>query len=167
VDYRKLNDMTIKNRFPMPLVEEILDELARTKFFTSLYMTSSYHQIRMGAEDEFKTAFKTHHGHYQFRVMPFGLTNAPASLQCALNSVLQSFLRKFVMVFLDDILIYSSSLDAHLQHIRLVLDKLREHQFYPKRRKCSFMKYELKYLGHVISREGVSTDPSKTEVMLN
>jgi hypothetical protein len=99
--------------------------------------------------------------------MPFGLTNALASFQCAMNSVLQSFLRKFVMVFLDDILIYSSSMDAHLQHIRLVLDKLREHQFYLKKKKCSFMKSELKYLGHVISREGVSTDPSKTEVMLN
>jgi hypothetical protein len=85
VDYRKLNDMTIKNRFPMPLVEEILDELAGTKFFTSLDMTSGYHHFRTGAEDEFKTAFKTHHGHYQFRVMPFGLTNAPASFQCAMN----------------------------------------------------------------------------------
>jgi hypothetical protein len=99
--------------------------------------------------------------------MPFGLTNAPASFQCAMNSILQSFLRKFVMVFLDDILIYSSSLDAHLQHMRLVLDKLREHQFYLKMKKCSFMKSELKYLGHVISREGVATDPSKTKVMLN
>lgn len=151
----------------MPPVEDILDELVGAKFFTSIDMTSGYHQIRMGVEDEFKTIFKTHHDHYQFRVMPFGLTNAPASFQCAMNSILQSFLRKFVMVFLDDILIYSSSLEAHLQHIRLVLDKLREHQFYLKMKKCTFMKSELKYLGHVISREGVSTDPSKTEVMLN
>jgi hypothetical protein len=113
-------------------------------------MTSGYHHIRMGAEDEFKIAFKTHYVHYQFRAMPFGLTNALASSQYAINSVLESFLKKFVMVFLDDILIYSSSLETHLQHIRLVLDKLREHQFYLKRRKCSFMKSELKYLGHVI-----------------
>lgn len=94
VDYRKLNEMAIKNIFPMPLVDEILDELAGAQFFTSLDMTIGYHHIRMGVEYEYKTAFKTHHGHYQFRVMPFGLTNAPASFQCAMNSVLESFLRK-------------------------------------------------------------------------
>jgi hypothetical protein len=93
VDYRKLNDMTVKNRFPMPLVEEVLDELAGTHFFTILDLTAGYHQIRMGEIDEFKTAFKTHQGHYQFRVMPFGLTNAPATFRCAMNSVLAPFLR--------------------------------------------------------------------------
>jgi hypothetical protein len=106
VDYRKLNDLTIKNRFPMPLVEEILEELAGTRYFTSLDLTVGYHQIRMGEGEEFKTTFKTHLGHYQFRVMPFGLTNAPATFQCAMNSILAPFLRKFAMVFLDDILIY-------------------------------------------------------------
>jgi hypothetical protein len=165
VDYRKLNDMTVKNRFPMPLVEEILDELAGTQFFTSLDLTAGYHQIRMGETDEFKTAFKTHQGHYQFRVMPFGLTNAPATFQCAMNSVLAPFLRKFVLVFIDDILIYSASWADHLKHLRMVFEKLREHQFYLKRSKCAFGKTELLYLGHIISQDGVSTDPSKTDAM--
>lgn len=140
VDYRRLNSLTIKNRFPMPLVEEILDELAGTKYFTSLDMRAGYHQIRMGEMDEYKTAFKTHHGHYQFRVMPFGLTNAPATFQCAMNSILEPFLRKFAMVFIDDVLVYSPSWETHLEHIRLVLQKLRENQFFLKRSKCAFAK---------------------------
>jgi hypothetical protein len=111
----------------MLMVDEILDELVGAQYFTSLDMTAGYHQIRMGPEDEYMTAFKTHHGHYKFWVMPFDLTNAPASFQCAMNSVLETFLRKFVMVFLDDILIYIPSLEVHYQHIRMVLAKLREH----------------------------------------
>jgi hypothetical protein len=114
VDYRKLNAITMKNRFPMLLVDQILDELAGTKFFTKLDMHWGYHQVWMREEDEFKTAFKTHHGHYQFRVMPFCLTNAPATFQCIMNEVLAPFLCKFVMVFLDDILIYSPCLNTHL-----------------------------------------------------
>jgi hypothetical protein len=161
VDYRKLNDMTINNRFPTPLVDEILDELAGTQFFTSLDMTGSYHQIRMKEEDEYMIAFKTHQGNYQFRVMPFGLTNAPATFQCAMNAILQPYLRKFVMGFLDDILVYSSCLAEHLDHLKLVFLKLREHHFFLKRKKCSFARLELQYLGHVISREGVATDPTK------
>jgi hypothetical protein len=166
VDYRRLNALTIKNSFPMPLIEEILDELAGTKYFTKLDMRSGYHQVRMQVGDEYKTTFKTHQGHYQFRVMPFGLTNAPATFQCIMNEVLAPFLRKFVMVFLDDILIYSPSMEAHLEHLRLVLGKLREHQLYMKRSKCSFAQQKLEYLGHIISVDGVSTDPKKTADML-
>jgi hypothetical protein len=132
VDYRKLNSMTIKNRFPLPLVDEVLDELAGAKYFSSLDMTARYHQIRMGESDEFKTAFKTHHGHYPFRVMPFGLTNAPASFQCAMNSILAPFLRKFAMVFLDDLLVYSPLLKSHIEHLKMIFDKLRVHKFYLK-----------------------------------
>ena len=151
----------------MPLTEEILDELAGTRYFTKLDMRSGYHQVRMKPEDEYKTAFKTHQGHYQFRVMPFGLTNAPATFQCLMNEVLAPFLRKSVMVFLDDILIYSPSLDTHITHIRQVLDKLREHQLYLKVTKCSFAQLQLDYLGHIISGEGVTTDPAKTAAMVN
>lgn len=121
--------------------------------------------MRMKKDDEHKTAFKTHHGHYQFMVMPFGLTNAPTTFQCIMNTVLEPFLRKFVLMFLDDILIYSPDLSSHIQHITLVLDKLREHNLYMKLSKCSFAKKQLDYLGHIITDQGVATDPTKTEAM--
>ena len=147
----KLNDITIKNRFPVPIIEEILDELEGAKYFTKLDMRSGYHQVRMLPEDEYKTTFKTHQGHYQFKVMPFGLTNAPATFQCVMNQILQPYLRKFVLVFLDDILIYSKTLEDHQQHLQQVLDTLRQHQLYLKESKCTFAQSSLEYLGHVIS----------------
>lgn len=165
VDNRKLNNMTIKNRFPMPVVEEILDELAGTQYFSSMDMTVGYDQVRMGDKEEYKTAFKTHQGHYQFRVMPFGFTNAPTAFQCVMNLVLAPFLRKFVMVFLDDILVYSPSWQAHLEHLRLVFTTLREQQFYLKMKKCVFGENGLTYLGHIISSTGVATDPLQTTTM--
>ena len=118
-------------------------------------------------QDEFKTAFKTHHGHFQFKVMTFGLTNAPATFQCLMNNILTPFLRHFVLVFLDDILIYSPTLPHHLDHLQLVFQKLRDNQLYLKASKCSFAQEQLEYLGHVISAAGVATDKSKTEAMLH
>jgi len=167
VDYRKLNALTIKNRFPMPIIEEILDELAGTKYFTKLDMKSGYHQVRMDPADEYKTAFKTHQGHYQYKVMPFGLKNAPATFQCLMNHILQPYLRKCVLAFLDDILIYCPTLDDHLVHLQEVFELLRQNQLYLKQSKCSFAQKSISYLGHIISSNGVSTDPSKITDMQN
>jgi hypothetical protein len=151
----------------MPIIDEILDELHGAKYFTKLDMRSGYHQVRMLPEDEFKTAFKTHHGHYQFKVMPFGLTNAPTTFQCIMNQVLHPFLRTFVMVFLDDILIYNHSLEEHISHLQQVLKVLRNNKLYLKSSKCTFAQHSLEYLGHIISHKGVATDQSKIQDMLN
>ncbi|WVZ83967.1 LOW QUALITY PROTEIN: hypothetical protein U9M48_031053 [Paspalum notatum var. saurae] len=166
VDYTKLNALTIKNRFTLPIIEDILAEFSPAQYFTKLDMKYGYHQVRMHPENEHKTTFKTHHGHYRFKVMPFGLTNAPATFQCIMNEMLSPYLRKFVLVFLDDILIFSTSLDQHISHLSMVFDKLREHQLYLKSRKCSFTQKSVEYLGHVISQEGVATDPTKTAAMV-
>lgn len=165
VDFRRLNSATVKNKFPLPVVDELLDELAGAQYFSKIDLRAGYHQIRMREENEEKTAFKTHHGHYHFRVMPFGLCNAPATFQCLMNSVFGRYVRKFIIIFLDDILVFSADLQEHEQHLRLTLDLLREHQLFAKATKCSFAQTSIEYLGHVISKDGVATDTSKTSAM--
>lgn len=166
-NYRALNEVTIKDRFPIPTVDDMIDELHGAKDFTKLDFRAGYHQIRVHPEDIHKMAFQTHNSHYEYLVMPFGLCNAPSTFQATMNSIFKPILRKFVLVFFDDILIYSCSWEMHLEHVQVVLQILQNHQFFFKRSKCSFGQTKIEYLGHFISQKGVQVDDKKIATMRN
>src|SRR3569833_4280055 len=167
VDYRALNSITVKNRCTIPRIDDLLDAVSGSKYFTSLDLTSGYHQILISEEDRPKTAFRTPFGHFQFKVLIEGLTNAPATFQTAMNSIFHPNLRKFVVVYLDDILIYSRTEEEHKAHVRLVLDVLKRVKFYVCKAKSTFDTEEIKFLGFIVNSEGIRPDPKKVEVVQN
>jgi hypothetical protein len=167
VDYHPLNEVTIKNKYPLPRIDLLFDQLARAKVFSKIDLRSGYHQIKIHPEDIPKTAFTTRYGLYEYLVMSFGLTNAPAHFMYLMNSVFMSELDKFVIVFIDDILVHSKNKEEHAEHLRIVLGRLREHQLYAKFRKCEFWLNEVLFLGHVLFVKGVAVDPDKVRDILD
>ncbi|GJU65812.1 putative nucleotidyltransferase, ribonuclease H [Tanacetum coccineum] len=163
IDYRELNKSTIKNRYPLPRIDDLFDQLQGSQYFSKIHLRSGYHQLRVHDDDIPKTAFRTRYRHFKFTVMPFGLTNAPAVFMDLINIVCRPYLDKFVRVFIDDILIYSKTQEKHERHLGLVLELLKKEKLYAKFSKCEFWLQEVRFHGHVINGDGIHVDPSKIE----
>jgi hypothetical protein len=167
VDYRALNEVTVKNKYPLPRIDDLLDQLKGAKYFSKIDLRTGYYQLRIRLEDVPKTTFVTRYGQYEFTVMPFGLTNAPAYFMNLMNKVFMEELDKFVVVFIDDILIYSRRTEEHGHHLRIILGKLWDHQLYAKFSKCEFWLQEVRFLGHILTVEGVVVDLEKVTAVSN
>ena len=167
IDYRQINKVTVKNKYPLPRIEDLFDHLKGAGVFSKIDLRSGYYQLRVKEGDVPKIAFRTRYGHYEFLVMPFGLTNAPAEFMDLMNRVFRPYVDQFVVVFIDDILVYSKDAQEHEQHLRIVLETLREKKLYAKLSKCDFWLKEVSFLGHIVSAEGVRVDPAKIEAVVN
>jgi hypothetical protein len=167
IDYRSLNEVTIKNNYPLPRIEDLFDQMKGASVFSKIYLRSGYHQLKIQESNILRTAFRTWYGLYEDTMMSFGLTNAPAYFMYLMNKVFMEYLDKFIVVFIDDILVFSKTMEEHEEHLRLVLEKLRPNQLYAKFSKCEFWLTEVAFLGHVISAGGVSVDPGKVKDVLN
>jgi hypothetical protein len=167
IDYGPLNAVTVKNKYPLPHIDILFDQLANAKVFSKVDLCSGYHQIKIRSEDVPKTAFSMRYGLYEYLVMSFGLTNALAHFMYLMNSVFMPELDKFIMIFIDDILIYSKSEEEHAWHLWVILQRLRDHQLYAKFSKCAFWLKKDPFLGHIISAEGIAIDPSKVQEVLD
>ncbi|GKA17040.1 putative reverse transcriptase domain-containing protein [Tanacetum coccineum] len=163
IDYRELNKLTVKNRYPLPRIDDLFDQLQGSSVYYKIDLRSGYHQLRVREEDIPKTAFRTRYGHYEFQVMPFGLTNAPAVFMDLMNRVCKPYLDKFVIVFIDDILIYSKNKKEHEEHLKAILELLKKEELYAKFSKCEFWIPKVQFLGHVIDSQGIRVDPAKIE----
>ncbi|GJY19517.1 putative reverse transcriptase domain-containing protein [Tanacetum coccineum] len=163
IDYRELNKLTVKNRYPLPRIDDLFDQLQGSSIYSKIDLRSGYHQLRVREEDIPKTAFRTRYGHYEFQVMPFGLTNSHALFMDLMNRVCKPYLDKFVIVFIDDILIYSKNKQEHAEHLKLILELLKKEQLYAKFSKCEFWIPKVQFLGHVIDSQGIHVDPAKIE----
>ena len=162
---RALNRVTVHNRYPLPRIDELLDRLRDAKLFTKIDLRSGYHQIRVHPDNVHKTAFRTRYGHFEFLVLPFGLTNALATFMNLMHTIFRELLDDFVIIFLDDILVYSRDVETHVTHVRQTLEILRQNRLYAKVSKCAFFQSSVEYLGHIVSAEGLSVDPAKVQAV--
>jgi hypothetical protein len=165
INFRELNKVTVKNKYPLSRIDDLFDQLKDAKIFSKIDLRSGYHQVRIKDEDISKTVFRTRYGNYEFTLVPFGLSNAPVVFMCLMNGVFRDYLENFVIVFLDDILVYSKLKEENEQHLRMVLWVLRENQLYAKLIKCSFYQEHIHYLGHIISKDGIVVYPEKIEAI--
>ena len=162
IDYKELNKVTVKNKYPLPRIDDLFDQLAGSVIYSKIDLRSGYHQLKVQEEDVPKIAFRTRYGHYEFLVMPFGLTNALEAFINLMNRVFEDYLDKFVIVFIDDILIYSRSKEEHTEHLALVLQRLQDKRLYAKFKKCEFW---MLFPGPVVSKDGTRADPAKIEAV--
>ena len=165
IDYRSVNEVTIKNKYPLPRIDDLFDQLKGAKYYSKIDLRLGYYQLKIQLCDIPKTAFVTRYGQYEFTMMPFGLTNAPAYFMNLMNKVFMEELDKFVVVFIDDILIYSKSAEEHEQYLRVTLNKFRAHEIYTNFNMCEFWLQEVTFLGHIITANGVKVDPEKVKAV--
>ena len=167
IDYHELNRVTVRNKYPLPRIDDLFDQLQGAQVFSKIDLRSEYHQLKIKSEDIPKAAFRIRYGHYEFLVMPFGLTNDPAAFMDLMNRVFHEYLDRFVIVFIDDILIFSKSMEEHEEHLRNVFQILMEKKLYAKFKRCEFWLDQVVFLGHVISKAEISVDPSKVEAVVD
>ena len=166
IDYRQLNKLIVKNKYPLPRIDDLFDQLKGASIFSKIDLRSGYHQLRIKDVNVHKAMFRTRYGHYKFLVMLFGLTNTPAAFMDLMNRVFRPYVDQFVVMFIDDILVYSKDRENHDTHFRVVLETLRKEQLYAKLSKCEFWLNELSFLGHIVSKEGIRVDAKKIEVVV-